>query len=569
MKHIFLLAVLAVGASAQSLLNSPSSYFGGTDNIVYRTWAESRASIYASSIFLPSNADPEAGAAIHWNIDGDTLSLAVAARATGWLGFGISENGGMQGADMVLFAANKPDELVDSYVLEERLPLTDCQSSWNLVSSQTNDGFLIFEATRLLDTGDAQDRAIIDDSNQAVPATRIIAAWGDSPQVSYHGNNRVRGAVRWFGDKDEQAAFEQRMLANAEGSFVVRASNYPVKSNDTEYASFCVSKDDILAQDVPDVDNLMIIGYEPIVDEDSKAFVHHFTITGSRDSNNALIGDCEDGFENAFELVYVWAPGEGPFALPDNLGAPYGGVGGFGSFQMETHYNNPELVQGILDSSGVRFYYTTQPREFEMGVLQLGDPDVDLFGQQVGNGISSHSFGCPGACSSFAVQQPVTVLREYLHMHRSGTRAVNQQIRNGQVVRSGSIDFFNFDQQGNQAVVQAPFEVEPGDSFNTVCYYQSDGNKVFGLSSQEEMCIAFLYYFPRKLLFDEFPWACGLDMGLDSCEPEYTPRQLSAVADLERGFGTASTECTSGGFSVASSKASAVAVGTLFLGFLM
>jgi hypothetical protein len=179
------------------------------------------------------------------------------------------------------------------------------------------------------------------------------------------------------------------------------------------------------------------------------------------------------------------------------LGVPFGGLYGFNSFMMEIHYNNPDRVEGMVDSSGVRFYYTTQPREFEMGILQLGDPYIRLLGAPVGNGLSSHSFSCSSGCSLEALQgQSVTVIREHLHMHQSGTRIVNEQIRGGEVIRAGALDFFDYRQQSNPPVQQEPFQVLPGDSFNTVCYYRGQDGEEFGMPTRDEMCIAFIFYFP-------------------------------------------------------------------------
>jgi hypothetical protein len=455
---LVLVCMSVAAATAQTLSNSniPAEYFGGSDNDVYLDWADG-VSRYTSSVFLPSNADPNLGAAVHWSIEGDSIFLAVAARATGWLGFGLSENGGMKGADVILFTAKNPDELVDSYILEERSPITDDFQNWSLLDSHTEGGFLIFEATRLLDTGDPQDRVIMNDALMTIPSSRIIAAWGDTPAVGYHGNNRARGAVRWFDGRDGQDLFQQTMQTAADGSFEVRASDYPIKPRSTEYARFCASKEDILAQGVPDVETLNIVGFEPIVDDDSRAFIHHFAVTGSTRTNNGQSQNCT--FEDAFELAYVWAPGEGPLALPDDLGVPFGGLYGFNSFMMEIHYNNPDRVEGMVDSSGVRFYYTTQPREFEMGILQLGDPYIRLLGAPVGNGLSSHSFSCSSGCSLEALQgQSVTVIREHLHMHQSGTRIVNEQIRGGEVIRAGALDFSIIVSRATHLSSRSPFK---------------------------------------------------------------------------------------------------------------
>jgi hypothetical protein len=365
--------------------------------------------------------------------------------------------------------------------------------------------------------------------------------------VGYHGKNRARGAVRWFSDKDEQAVFDAAMLRNAEGSFEIRAVDYPIKAKETEYVNFCFSREDILAQGVPDVDKLSFIGFEPIIDEDAVAMVHHFIVKTSANTNDGMSQNCGGDFRFLSEMAYGWATGEGPEALADNLGVPFGGINGIQSFKLVVHYNNPDRIPGVLDSSGVRFYYTTQPREFDVGYMELGDPFLRLNGVSVGSGLSSHTFRCPSSCTSLLVkpEQPLTVIRETIHMHKTGVAAVNEQIRGGEVVRAGVVDFYNFDQQGNQNVQQEPYQLLAGDSFNTVCYYQ-DGAE-FGRSSQQEMCIAFIRYYPRQLFLDLYALTCGYEFPIGACESEYSQQTSSSEVpvDLKRRFGAA-TECQAG-----------------------
>ena len=91
-------AALAVlpGASASAVL--PAEYFGDA-NAPYVAWLTSRGeSNFDHSAFLAGDIEGE-GVAVHWTIDDDasTIRLAVAARATGWVGFGLAEAGGMKG----------------------------------------------------------------------------------------------------------------------------------------------------------------------------------------------------------------------------------------------------------------------------------------------------------------------------------------------------------------------------------------------------------------------------------------------------------------------------------------
>jgi hypothetical protein len=138
-------------------------------------------------------------------------------------------------------------------------------------------------------------------------------------------------------------------------------------------------------------------------------------------------------------------------------------------------------------------YWTSEVREQQVGIMSVGDPNIGAFGQPVGAGLTKHEFDCPAACSSF-VNQEVTVLREYLHMHQIGQRMTNEQIRGDKVIRAGHVEHWDFEQNGNGAVQQGSFVISPGDSFKTTCYYDDkDGSRIFGLGSAQEMCMAFLY----------------------------------------------------------------------------
>ena len=45
-------------------------------------------------------------------------------------------------------------------------------------------------------------------------------------------------------------------------------------------------------------------------------------------------------------------------------------------FMMETHYDNRGLLDGIVDSSGIRLFHTSWQRAYEAGVLTVGmDPN--------------------------------------------------------------------------------------------------------------------------------------------------------------------------------------------------
>jgi hypothetical protein len=214
-------------------------------------------------------------------------------------------------------------------------------------------------------------------------------------------------------------------------------------------------------------------------------------------------------------------------------------------YQQNIHYSNPQLIEGAVDNSGIRFFYTLQKREMDMGMMRVGDPALSLNREPVGNGVSQHNFLCPGSCSSAILKETVTVYMESFHMHQTGVSARNELIRFGEVVHLGQADYFDFDQQGSQIVQQEPFEVQPGDSWRMQCNYRSSNDTVFGRSSEQEMCTAFIAYYPRQTLHGVIPWICGVGLPtpLSMCEASHETVLLESEADLNRTFGAPATEC--------------------------
>ena len=101
-----------------------------------------------------------------------------------------------------------------------------------------------------------------------------------------------------------------------------------------------------------------------------------------------------------FTYIFLWAPGIADEQLPEDVGFRFGSTfGGYTSVEVQTHYNNVDGDEGIIDNSGVRVYYTEELRPMDMGVLALGDPSVKLRGLPIADGKSSVLFECPGSCT--------------------------------------------------------------------------------------------------------------------------------------------------------------------------
>lgn len=93
-------------------------------------------------------------------------------------------------------------------------------------------------------------------------------------------------------------------------------------------------------------------------------------------------------------------------------------------------------------------------------------------------------------------------------MHGTGARMVTQHFRDGKQIGGSEIEHYDFDYQD---LTYRNEVAQPGDAFTTTCFYdqrkaKTAGRKtVFGLGSDDEMCIDFIGFWPRDALPVRFP----------------------------------------------------------------
>jgi hypothetical protein len=314
----------------------------------------------------------------------------------------------MLGADVVQFETLNPSQLIDSYILEGRAaPLTDDCQNWNLISTTINNGWIILEVNRKLDTEDSQDHELLNDQDLSNAPTRLIAAWGDQSVVSFHGLNRARNAVRLFAEDSGSVSEDvmETLVQNSDGFFEVRQDNYQISPEETVYYDVCKTFAEIQQEFGTSQGPLTVVGATPIITEGSAQFVHHFEVHLQR--------DCSEEARATRTMVYVWAPGDAGWVLPDDVGFSMFDTVNRQALSVQIHYNNPAGISGRIDSSGTRFYYSEEERPQKAAVLELGDPLVKLDGEAINNGLTQYEFTCPEECSlNFLGGSSITVLAE-------------------------------------------------------------------------------------------------------------------------------------------------------------
>eukprot|EP00904_Undaria_pinnatifida_P011279 jgi/Undpi1/7281/HiC_scaffold_22.g09754.m1 len=451
-------------------------------------------SSYARNVSLDNKVN------IFWTIDTEAATIRLALHAedasASWAGVGVSEMGGMEGADLVVYET-ATGEVTDAHALAAGRPVTDeCTQDWTLLSAEAGTDGLVFEVVRDLDTGDPQDRVFRDDTDD----------------------------------------------------FIIP----PIR---TYYETTCVN-----VSDFPTLEAFHAVGFEGVVEGNTSDYVHHLLLRAyygtdncgqvcERWVNEAFPEDAFDPIEGTIELsewpssptssssaslaalaalnisypsfcqynyadIFTWTPGASDYELPEDVGFRFGeATGGFSSVSVQTHYNNPEENVGVTDSSGVRIYYTEELRPMDMGTMELGDPLVELRGAPMHDGKSAISFECPGSCTEDNFElDSVTVFGHFLHMHENGKRLVTTQYRddgdgNEVVVFTAEVEYYSFQQAGAfWAMANDSVTIQKGDRFETTCYYDTAESSVgsenasFGFGSENEMCVDFVFYYPSQYM---------------------------------------------------------------------
>eukprot|EP00178_Gracilaria_changii_P016973 TRINITY_DN485_c0_g1_i3.p1 TRINITY_DN485_c0_g1~~TRINITY_DN485_c0_g1_i3.p1 ORF type:complete len:488 (+),score=68.06 TRINITY_DN485_c0_g1_i3:2059-3522(+) len=164
---------------------------------------------------------------------------------------------------------------------------------------------------------------------------------------------------------------------------------------------------------------------------------------------------------------------------------------------METHYDNPNLVSGNIDFSGVKVYYTNTMRQHEAGSLLMGDILIERFGETVRSGFE-YEHSCTSACTS-RFSRPVNYYASFLHMHLTGMEIYNNKFdENGTFIENMNKVNFWSDSFQNYIVFDPPKQIRPGDEMQVTCLYDTRKrpNTTFGLETLNEMCMEFAGYWP-------------------------------------------------------------------------
>jgi hypothetical protein len=126
--------------------------------------------------------------------------------------------------------------------------------------------------------------------------------------------------------------------------------------------------------------------YESLITPGNEPFTHHISVSScihpdydqlsqhiqSEGSDCSEYANMPKDFKHCTSPYFLWAVGGSAFSLPEEIGFPLGDDVSNTYLLLTVHYDNPEMIEGRVDSSGLRFYYTEKFRKFEAFTMTVG-----------------------------------------------------------------------------------------------------------------------------------------------------------------------------------------------------
>uniref|UniRef100_A0A914XB98 DOMON domain-containing protein n=1 Tax=Plectus sambesii TaxID=2011161 RepID=A0A914XB98_9BILA len=438
----------------------------------------------------------------------DYIEFEVQVKTKGWIGLGFSPNGAMAGSDIVIMwiDANNQPHISDRHGPTEGangFPPEDAEQNYEIVEARENATHTTIRFKRKQSTCDADDWPITTDT------TRMIWAFSNNKpksasDIKMHSTDTrgVRSVHLLYPQTKNRAReiFRQPDMT----TFDVFVNNVTVPHNSRTLYWCQVFK-------VPKFPKKRhLVGYEMLVQPGNEKYVHHLVLYGCREDMSQYLNKpaaCYD--ENSkispmkacYDTLSGWAVGGEPFAYPDDMGAVWFSDE-FDYVVGEFHYDNSDFTKDITDSSGMRMYLTETLRSVETGRFTMGALSNPL---QMVIPPKTESFTlytyCPAECTMNLQDEPMKIFTGMLHTHLLGVKIRVRQVRNGVELPNILLDnHYDFNYQSPIILDQHP-TIQPGDDLILECEYNSKDRDVptfGGLGTTEEMCLAYLEYYPKR-----------------------------------------------------------------------
>ncbi|CAH3168091.1 unnamed protein product [Porites evermanni] len=389
---------------------------------------------------------------LFWTVDweSETVSFAVEADTTGWVGFGFSSSGQMPGSDVVIgWVKDNKGYLTDRYAEARAVPPIDDQQDYQLTDSKESDGKTLLKFTRKFDTCDPRDKKL-----EVGPMKIVFAYHSEDPvsptEVKHHEFRGVK-SILLLSSVDIRKA-------NMTGwkTFNMTARNITIPGNkSTTYWCTLLKAPELKSKH-------HITQFLPNIQEGNEGFVHHMLLYechGNFTEEEFDEGvDCDSALNLPFLQCRFLYPtiaglglGEPGVFYPEHAGFVIGDSDSPKYFVLEMHYDNHRLVQGQKDSSGITLYYTDKLRKYDLGAVAVGSQPNPWFvippkqKNWIMEGYCMHQCTESMFKNSGLPEGGINVFAAGPHAHMAGRATWTKHVRNGkelpEIIRDNHFDF--------------------------------------------------------------------------------------------------------------------------------
>jgi hypothetical protein len=329
-------------------------------------------------------------------------------------------------------------------------------------------------------TACGDDAEVADDTDGAVTDDGAVATTNGSPTGTNGADDSATDDDSGPPEPPEPPSYPEDELEVWE----LRTDGFAPPVTETWYSCFSFSIE---------LDRLHhVIGFEPVV---SHPVIHHYILSLANQPTE--VDPQEPCYEWQPRMIWGWAPGIAPMALPDEAGILVGdNPGATANFILQVHYNNPllEPVEELFE--GIDIIATPNLRPHDAFVWSQGD--IANISIPPGDPSYVHTARCTESLTTSQLDHPIHVFASFLHAHEIGVAITSEQYRGGDLLTEIASQVpYDFNTQQFQPT---DVLIRPGDEIETRCTYDStgrEGQTVGGVASRDEMCINFMMYYPR------------------------------------------------------------------------
>ncbi|KAL8202803.1 UNVERIFIED_CONTAM: hypothetical protein K2H54_025713 [Gekko kuhli] len=439
--------------------------------------------------------DPMQQVHLQWDHDSkEMITFELHVQSTGWVAFGFTTHGELPGGDVVIGGVLPDGNMYfsDWHIVDEETIVEDESQDYEVLSMTEDETSTTITFRRYFQTCDPHDQPITGDT------LRLISGFGPNDTIDFFKGKIIKKSLYLM-------LYHSEAELNTPSVYYIydlKLDDFPIPEEDTTYACTFIPLPRVKTKH-------HIYKFEPIVTPRNETIVHHILVyaCGNASVLPPGVGECygaDPDFALCSQIVVGWAVGGGSYMFPDETAISIGTPRDFQWVRLEVHFSNFNSIPGLIDNSGIRLYYTPELRPYDMGVLQTGYYTFPIHFIPPG----AESYNSYGLCNTSQFEElngmPVPDMHVFgflLHTHLAGRGMRGVQYRDGKQLRILCEDNkYSFNLQETRDLKEL-ITFKAGDEFLVECRYETlDRTSLTfgGPSTLNEMCLAFLFYYPRN-----------------------------------------------------------------------